>query len=73
MTFKRLYKVNDNKLIITLPAEFRDKQVLVTIDDKVSLRDDKMTLMKQAIADPMYLADLKEVNDDFAGINHETL
>ena len=32
-----------------------------------------MAMMKLAAKDPLFLADLKEVNDDFEGIEHETL
>jgi hypothetical protein len=68
MTITKLYKVTDNQLIITLPVGFKDKQVLVTIDDKPSLNDDKISMMKLAAKDPLYLSDLQEVNDDFEGI-----
>ena len=73
MTHSQFYKVTDSKLVITLPPEFRNKQVLVTIDDKVATEKDKITLMKLAAKDPLFLSDLKEVNDDFDGIEHETL
>jgi hypothetical protein len=70
MTLTKLYKVTDNQLIITLPIGFKDKQVLVTIDDKPSLNKDKISMMKLAAKDPLYLSDLQEVNDDFEGIEH---
>jgi hypothetical protein len=73
MTYSQFYKVTDSKLVITLPPEFKDKRVLVTIDDKAATEKDKMTLMKLAANDPLFLSDLKEVNDDFEGIEHETL
>lgn len=73
MTYKRLYNVRDTKLIITLPPEFKDKQVLITVDDKVSGKEQNIELMRQAAKDPLYLSDLREVNDDFAGIDHENL
>ncbi len=73
MTLTKLYKVTDNQLIITLPIGFKDKQVLVTIDDKPSLNDDKISMMKLAAKDPLYLSDLQEVNDDFEGIEQDTL
>jgi hypothetical protein len=73
MTLTKLYKVTDNQLIITLPVGFKDKQVLVTIDDRPSLNEDKISMMKLAAKDPLYLSDLQEVNDDFDGIEHDTL
>lgn len=32
-----------------------------------------LELMKQAASDPLYLADLQEVSEDFAPIDHETI
>ena len=73
MTYRQFYKVTDTKLVITLPAEFRNKQVRVTIDDKTATQKDKLALMKMAASDSLFLSDLKEVNSDFEGIEHETL
>ena len=73
MIHSQYYKVTDSKIVITLPPVFRNKKVLVTIDDKTSAEIDKIALMKLAAKDPLYLSDLKEVNDDFEGIEHETL
>jgi hypothetical protein len=73
MTYSQLYKVSDTKLVITIPPGFKNKQVLVTIADIKSVEHDKKALMKQAATDPLYLADLKEVNADFEAIEHETL
>ena len=67
ITLTKVYKVTDNQLIITLPVGFKDKQVLVTIDDKPSLNEDKISMMKLAAKDPLYLSGLQEVNDDFEG------
>lgn len=68
MTYSQLYKVSDTKLVITLPPGFKNKQVLVTIADVKSTEQDKKELMKQAAKDPLYLADLREVNTDFEAI-----
>jgi hypothetical protein len=64
MTYKQTYTVTDNTLVITLPLAFKDKQVVVTIGFGCGQRD-KLSLMKQASLDPLYLADMNEVNDDF--------
>lgn len=32
---------------------------------------DKINLMKQASTDPLYLADIKEINDDFEAVDYE--
>lgn len=73
MTYKQVYKVNDTKIVITLPAAFKDKQVFITVDDKDNTEQDKLILMRQAAIDPLYLCDLNEVNDDFEGIEQEAL
>lgn len=73
MTHSQLYKVTDTKLVITLPPAFRNKQVLVTVNDKVATEKDKITLMALAANDSLFLSDLKGVNNDFEGIEHETL
>jgi len=68
MTHRQLYKVTDTQLVITLPGAFKNKQVRVTIDDKVVSEKDKIALMEMAVKDPLFLSDMKEVNDDFEGI-----
>lgn len=65
MTYRQVYKVTDNTLVITLPLGFKDRQVTVTIDDMLSAQKDKLALMQQAVQDPLYMADLNEVNEDF--------
>ncbi|PQJ12105.1 hypothetical protein CJD36_009975 [Flavipsychrobacter stenotrophus] len=72
MTHSLLYKVTDTQLTITIPPAFKNKQVRVTIDDKL-VENDKIALMKLAVKDPLFLSDMKEVNDDFEGVEHETL
>ena len=73
MTYSQIYKISDTKLIITLPAGFQNKEVLVTVADVANSNTDKKAMMKLAASDPLYLSDLKEVNDDFEAIEHETL
>ena len=73
MVYRKVYKVTNGSLNITIPPAFKDKQVVVTIDDAPVSQKDKLSLMEKAANDPLYLADLNEVNDDFKGIDHETL
>ena len=73
MTYRHVYRVKDNTLVIELPSSFKGKEVVVTVDDTPTVQMEKMELMKQAAKDPMYLEDLNEVNDDFKYIDHETL
>ena len=74
MTHRQIYNISNNKLVINLPDSFKNKkQVLVTLDDSVETFAEKLALMKQAASDPLFLSDVKEVNDDFGSIDHETL
>ena len=73
MIHTQQYKVLDTRLVITLPGSFKNKRVIVTITDVPDKVQDKMALMKMGAVDPLFLADLKEVNDDFESIEHETL
>jgi hypothetical protein len=66
MIIKQICSVKDNRLIINLPKTFKEgKQVLVIIDDDLNLRADKIALMQKASSDPLYLADLAEIEEDF--------
>jgi len=73
MTYRQVYTVTDNRVVIILPSAFKDKQVVITVDDTLNTQKDNMALMSIAASDPQYLADLNEVNDDFNSIDHETL
>ncbi len=74
MTLKQICDVKNHQLIISLPDSFTDKKkVLVTIEDDFETHADKITLLKLASSDPLFLSDVKEVSDDFNSIEHETL
>ncbi len=64
MTIRQICDVKDHQLTIHLPDSFKNK-VLVIVDDAVDARAEKLSLLKQAANDPMFLADMKEVNEDF--------
>lgn len=74
MTFKQVCLVNNNQVVVTLPPNFVNrKQVTVLIDDQVDSRDQKMALLKDASEDPLFLADIDEINKDFDSIDNETI
>lgn len=74
MTYKIVCPVQNNQVILTLPPDFKDKnQVTVYIDDQVDLKSSKLESLKMASNDPLFLADIREVNEDFDIIDHETL
>jgi len=66
MTLKQICSVKDNRLIIHLPKSFKEgRRVLVVVDDELNSRQDKMTLMQIAAVDPLFLADIDEIEKDF--------
>ncbi len=74
MTHRHIYEVTDNKIIINLPQEFKNKvKVLVTVDDKIETNTSKIILLQKAVSDPLFLADIKGINDDFNSVDKESL
>jgi hypothetical protein len=74
MTFRQICKVSNNQIVVNLPPNFLDKQqVTVVIDDIVDTKAQKLEQLKAALSDPLFLADIKEVQNDFDSIDHETL
>jgi len=50
----------------------KDISVKLKAPDGLS-RAEKIELMKQASNDPLFLADMKEVNEDFSFVDHENI
>jgi hypothetical protein len=74
MTFKIVCPVNDNQVTVSLPPDFKNKkQVIVYIEDLVDQKSSKIDVLKLAASDPLFLADIMEVQQDFDSIDHETL
>jgi len=74
MTYRQVCNVNNNQVIITLPADFKGKkQVTVVVDDLVDAKIQKLAILKNASEDPLFLADIAEVQHDFDSIDNETL
>jgi len=72
MTFERTYEIQNNQLIITLPNSFRNKKrVRVIVEDVDQNHSDKMNLLRKASTDPLFLADIDEVNADFKDSDKE--
>jgi len=72
MTFEKTYEVQNNQLIINLPSSFRNKKrVRVIVEDDDLGYSDKINLLKKASTDPLFLADIDEVNDDFKNSDKE--
>lgn len=55
--------VKDNQVIVTLPPDFiNKKQVTIYVDDQVDARSQKLEALRKASNDPLFLADIKEIN-----------
>ena len=74
MTYKQVCKVTNNQVVINLPPNFVNKQqVIVVIEDVFVTKAQKLEQLKAALNDPLFLADIKEVQNDFDAVDHETL
>jgi hypothetical protein len=71
MIVKQVYETeNKSQLMINIPENFRKmKQILVVLDDSVDGKADKLDLMKLASKDPLYIADIDAVTNDFRNID----
>jgi hypothetical protein len=71
MIVKQVYETeNKSQLMINIPENFRKmKRILVVLDDSVDGKVDKLDLMKLASEDPLYLADIDAVTNDFRNID----
>jgi hypothetical protein len=74
MTYRQVCKVTNNQVVVNLPPDFVNrKQVTVVIEDVVNTKAQKLEQLKAALNDPLFLADVKEIQNDFDSIDHETL
>ena len=74
MTYKQVCKVINNQVVINLPPNFVNiQQVTVVIEDVIDTKAQKLEQLKAALNDPLFLADIKEVQNDFDAVDPETL
>ena len=74
MTVRQVYNISNNQLVIELPEKFKGKEkVMVTLDDHVDSKVEKLSILQKASEDPLFISDIKEINDDFGAIENETL
>jgi len=73
MIVKQIYNTgNNNQILINLPESFRRKsKILVVLDDCVDSKSQKMELMRTASIDPLFLADINSISQDFKSIDSE--
>ena len=51
----------------------KKQPVTVVIDDVIDTQAQNLEQLKAALNDPLFLADIKEVQNDFDAVDHETL
>ena len=75
MKHSKVYAVSGkSQLVIDLPENFKDKdKVLIVIDDVAETKEEKLEKLKEAMNDPLFLADIQEINEDFHPIDGETI
>ena len=61
MTYKQVCKVTNKQ------------QVTVVIDDVIDTKAQKLEQLKAVLNNPLFLADIKEVQNDFDAVDPETL
>lgn len=75
MIVKQIYNTtNKTQLMINLPENFKGKdRILVVLDDSVDTIAKKMDLMKKASKDPLFLADISSISDEFRNIDMDSV
>jgi hypothetical protein len=74
MTFEKTYEIKNNELTIKLPKKFTTiKKVRVIVEEVETNRDKKIQLLKKAISDPIFNADIEEVKQDFRFSDKEVI
>ncbi len=74
MTYRQICIVKDNQVVVNLPPDFENKkQVTVIIDSIIDSRTQKLNKLKEATTDPLFLADVLEVQKDFDYIDSESI
>jgi hypothetical protein len=66
----------DHKVILEIPEVFKEDELLEIIirsKGKLLNKKEKLEIMKEAVLDPMFMEDLKEVNEDFQSIESEEI
>lgn len=74
MTFEKTYEIKNNELTIKLPKKFKSvSKVRVIIEEVKGDRDTKLRLLKKAGSDPLFIADIEAVNEDFHYSDNDSL
>jgi hypothetical protein len=69
MTYRIVCSVRNNQLIIQLPPGFTEGgEVTVIVENQTPGMKEKIAMLQEAVHDPIFLADLQEVQDDFGSL-----
>lgn len=73
MTFEQTYELGkDNELRIKLPENFRQgKKVRVVVEEIDINRNQKIKMLEDAANDPLFLADVQKICEDFKHVDAE--
>lgn len=73
MTWTRIIDVKEAEVVLKLPADFKNRKVLIRVDDIDGKHAGKLNQMQQAATDPLFLADIAEVQADLQGVDGESV
>lgn len=74
MTFEKTYELKNNELTIKLPKKFKSiKRVRVIVEELESEREKKLKLLRKAVNDSMFNADIEEIKEDFRFSDKEAI
>lgn len=73
MTWTSIVNVDEGEVTLKLPANFKNKTVLISVEDVESQKAAKLRHMQSAATDPLFLADIDEVQADFRAIDGESV
>ena len=65
MTWTKVIDLRQTELVLTLPEGFSSKKVRVVVEDLGESRVAKIEQMKAAEPDPLFQADIDEIQADF--------
>ena len=65
MTWTKVIAMKQTELVLTLPETFSSKKVRVVVEDLGESRAAKIEQMKMTQNDPLFQADVDEVQSDF--------
>lgn len=70
VNYRIVCSVHNNQLVIQLPPGFTEGgEVTVIVENQAPGKKEKIAMLQEAVHDPVFLADLQEVQDDFGSLD----